>query len=39
MSLVFEDELPETIESKKVFLLRHKVAVWDVIASCDITES
>ena len=39
MSLVFEDELPETIESKKAFLLRHKVAVWDVIASCDITGS
>ena len=27
MSLVFEDELPETIESKKAFLLRHKVTV------------
>lgn len=34
-----EDTLPETIEEKKDFLLRHHIAVWDVIASCTITGS
>lgn len=36
---VFEDTLPETIEEKKIFLLKHHIAVWDVIASCDIKGS
>ena len=30
---------PETIEEKKAFLLRNRIAVWDVIASCDIIGS
>ena len=30
---------PETIEEKKAFLLAHRVAVWDVIASCEIQGS
>ena len=29
----------ETIIEKKQFLLEHKIAVWDVIASCEITGS
>ena len=33
------DTLPETVEDKKSFLLRHHIAVWDVIASCTITGS
>lgn len=33
------EELPEGIEEKKGLLLRHKIAVWDVIASCDIIGS
>ena len=36
---VFEDELPETIEEKREFLISHNIAVWDVIHSCDITGS
>lgn len=36
---VFEEKAPDTIEEKKVFLLKHNVAVWDVIASCDIEGS
>lgn len=37
---VFErDEKLESIEQKRVFLLEHKVALWDVIASCDIIGS
>lgn len=30
---------PNTIDEKKAFLLSHGIAVWDVIASCDITGS
>ena len=36
---VFEKPVPQTIPEKKVFLLEHRVAVWDVIASCDIEGS
>ncbi len=39
MASIFEDDLPETIDEKKAFLLRHNIAVWDVIKSCDITGS
>ncbi len=39
IALIFEDDLPETIEEKRAFLLRHNLAVWDVIKSCDITGS
>lgn len=31
--------VPETIEQKKAFLLAKGIAVWDVIASCDIIGS
>lgn len=36
---VFGDEVPRTIEEKKVFLLKNRVALWDVIASCEISGS
>ena len=39
MTAVLKDELPLTIEDKKAFLLRHHIALWDVIASCDIVGS
>lgn len=39
VSLIFEDEFPKTKEDKKEFLLKHKIAAWDVIASCDIVGS
>ncbi len=38
-SNVFGSAEPRTIEEKKAFLLAHGIAVWDVIASCDITGS
>lgn len=38
-SSVFERDVPETIEGKCKFLLSCKIALWDVIASCDITGS
>ena len=38
-SSVFGTPEPHTIDEKKAFLLSHDIAVWDVIASCDITGS
>ena len=39
LAAVFETPVPATIEEKRAFLLAHGVAVWDTIASCDITGS
>jgi double-stranded uracil-DNA glycosylase len=39
LAAVMEAPLPETIEEKKAFLLKHRIAVWDVIASCRIEGS
>lgn len=36
---VFGREIPQTIEEKRRFLLENHIAVWDVIASCDIKGS
>lgn len=33
------EAVPETTEAKRRFLLRNRIAVWDVIASCDIEGS
>ena len=39
LSLLTGEELPLTVPEKKAFLLRHGIALWDVIASCEITGS
>lgn len=39
MSKVFEADELNTIEQKKEFLYFHGIALWDVIASCEITGS
>lgn len=39
LAAVCEDELPSSIEEKKTFLLRNRIAVWDVISQCDIIGS
>lgn len=39
IAAVFECDVPETIEEKKTFLLENGIALWDVIASCEITGS
>ena len=39
MASVFECDVPETIEEKKKFLFENGVALWDVIASCEIEGS
>ena len=36
---VFGDEVPLTIPAKKAFLKKHRIAMWDVIGSCDIIGS
>ena len=36
---ILGDDVPVTIEEKKAFLLKSGIAVWDVIASCDIIGS
>ncbi|MDE7018080.1 MAG: DNA-deoxyinosine glycosylase [Lachnospiraceae bacterium] len=39
MAAVLGCWIPETIEEKKHMILSHHVAMWDVIASCEITGS
>lgn len=39
ISKVFEEEYPETLEEKKDFLKRNKIALWDVIKQCEIEAS
>ena len=39
ISAVLEDAFPETTEQRRAFLLRHRIAVWDVIRSCEIIGS
>lgn len=39
LSGIYHEEVPVTISEKKAFLLRNHVALWDVIASCDIVGS
>ena len=34
-----EETVPTTIEEKKAMLLKHHIAIWDVIGSCDIIGS
>ena len=39
IAAITRSPLPITIEEKKAMLLRHGIAIWDVIQSCDITGS
>lgn len=39
VSFVFGEKTPETIEQKREFILSHNIALWDVIASCEIDGS
>lgn len=39
ISRVFNEEYPETIEEKKDFLKRNKIALWDVVKQCEIEAS
>ena len=39
IAALFEEDVPQTIEEKKALILSHRLALWDSIASCDITGS
>ena len=39
ISAVFEEAVPQTIEEKKALMLKHNIAMWDTIYSCDIIGS
>lgn len=39
LAAVFECEVPRTVEEKRAFLLSHGIALWDVIASCEVIGS
>lgn len=39
LAAVFNCDAPQTVEQKRQFLLSHNIAVWDVIASCEIVGS
>ena len=39
ISTLTHTKLPQSIEAKKVMLLSHGIAIWDVIQSCDIVGS
>lgn len=39
IALLSEEEVPQTTEQKKSLILRHNLAVWDVIHSCTVTGS
>ena len=36
---VFDDDVPSTVEEKKTLILENGLALWDSIASCEITGS
>lgn len=39
LAALFDEDVPTTIEDKKSLLYRNRVAIWDVIESCDIIGS
>lgn len=39
LARLFDEELPQTAEEKKELVLRHNLALWDVIHSCTVTGS
>ena len=39
MAAVFEDEMPADVPERRAFLIRHRIAAWDVIHSCTIRGS
>ncbi len=39
MAAVLGEPVPETVEQKNALLITHGIALWDVIATCEITGS
>ena len=36
LSAIFGEKLPENNKERTAFLLKHRIALWDVLASCEI---
>ena len=36
LAALFGEEAPETVDERRSFLIRHRIALWDVLASCEI---
>lgn len=36
LAILFDEPTPETVEEKRDLCLRHHIALWDVVESCDI---
>lgn len=36
LAAVYGEDEPQTVEERRVFLLRNRIAMWDVLASCAI---
>ncbi len=34
---IFDEDVPKTTAEKKSFVLKHKIALWDVLKECDIS--
>lgn len=39
LAILFNEKFPITTDEKITFLKKHKIALWDVLASCTITKS
>ena len=37
LAAVLGEEVPQSVPEKKTMLLRHRIALWDVLAECEIT--
>ena len=39
LAAVYGEDIPVGIDGKRAFLLKHRIALWDVISSCEIKNS
>ncbi|MDO4562912.1 MAG: DNA-deoxyinosine glycosylase [Clostridia bacterium] len=39
LAAVFNCPAPESVDEKKLFLLKHRIALWDAVASCTVVGS
>ena len=39
LAAILCENIPESVDEKRAMLLRHGIALWDVIASCEISGS
>ena len=37
LAAVFDTPVPQSIEEKKAFVIRHRIALWDALEECDIS--